>query len=502
LEELKALQDRMAHITAVHQATAVLGWDQQTYMPAGGGQARADQLEALSGIAHQLLTSSETETLILKAEKTAGSLDPDSDEAAFVRVARRDYDQAAKLPESLVKELASVTTLAHEHWAAARSQSNYAQFSPWLARIVELVRKVAEAIGYTDRPYDALLDQYEPGMKTADVEQMYKSIGPEIAALVRKIVDQPGRSVTDLVMRRDFDTDKQRQFGEHVVHALGFDFQRGRQDVAVHPFCTSFSHNDVRITTRYEKNWLPAALFGSMHETGHALYELGVADRYDRNILEGGTSLGVHESQSRLWENLVGRSRAFWKHYYGDLQALFPESLSDTDLDTFYRSINAVSPSLIRVEADEVTYNLHTLIRFEIENELIEGRLSVNDAPETWNNLYEKYLGIRPPDDAHGILQDVHWSGGGIGYFPTYTIGNILSVQWYREAEKSLGVSFADQIEQGDFEGLRSWLTENIYQWGRKYEPADLVKRVTGRSMDTAPYLDYLTKKYTAIYDL
>jgi carboxypeptidase Taq len=492
----------MAQITAINQATAVLGWDQQTYMPSGGGQARADQLEALSGISHQLLTASETERLLLKAEKAARSLDPDSDDAAFIRVARRDYDQAAKLPESLVKELASVTTLAHEHWAAARSHSKYAEFAPWLERIVGLTRRVAEAVGYADRPYDALLDQYEPGMKTADVEAMYKAIGPEIAELVKKIVDSPGRTVTDLVLRRDFDTDKQKQFGEHVVHALGFDFQRGRQDVAVHPFCTSFSHNDVRITTRYEKNWLPAALFGSMHETGHALYELGVSNRYDRNILEGGTSLGVHESQSRLWENLVGRSYSFWKYYYGDLQALFPESLTDTDLDTFYRSINAVSPSLIRVEADEVTYNLHTLIRFEIENELIEGRLSVTDAPDVWNSLYGKYLGITPPDDAHGILQDVHWSGGGIGYFPTYTIGNILSVQWYTEAEKSLGISFADQIEHGDFEGLRNWLTENIYQWGRKYKPTELVQRVTGRPMDTAPYLAYLKGKYTEIYDL
>lgn len=499
-DELNPLFDRMSQIIALNNAAAVLGWDQQTYMPSGGAESRARQLESLSGICHQLLTSSETTKLLENAEKFTSGLDPDSDEAAYVRVVRKDYDQAAKLPESLVREMASVTSLAHEEWAAARAECNYKRFSPWLARIVDLVRRMADSLGYTDRPYDALLDQYEPGMKTVDVEHMYESIGDEISALVASIVDSPGRLISDEILRREFEIDLQRGFGERVVGALGFDLKRGRQDVAVHPFCTSFSRNDVRITTRYEKNWLPAALFGSMHETGHALYELGVAERYDMNVLGGGTSLGVHESQSRLWENLVGRSYAFWSYWYGDLQKTFPEALGDVDLATFYRSINTVAPSLIRVEADEVTYNLHTLVRFEIENQLVEGKLEVADAPALWNALYEKYLGVTPTDDAKGILQDVHWSGGGIGYFPTYTIGNILSVQWYEEAEKQLGSPISSMVAAGEFSTLREWLTDNIYKWGRKYQPQELVQMVTGRPMDTKPYLKYLKTKYRDIY--
>ncbi len=303
-------------------------------------------------------------------------------------------------------------------------------------------------------------------------------------------------------MKRTFDEDAQRQFGERVVRALGYDWNRGRQDRALHPFCTSFGRDDVRITTRFDRNFLPMALFGSIHETGHALYEQGVAERYGGNILCDGTSLGFHESQSRLWENLVGRSRPFWQRFYPDLKTQFPESLGDIELEGFYRAVNKVVPSLIRVEADEVTYNLHILLRFEMEQDLLSEKLSVADAPEAWNTKMAQYFGLTPPSDAQGILQDVHWSGGLIGYFPTYSIGNLLSVQLYDKANADLGGQIPEQIAAGDFQPLLGWLHENVHQWGRKYPPRELVQRITGGPLDPAPYLQYLNTKFGEIYGL
>jgi carboxypeptidase Taq len=339
-------------------------------------------------------------------------------------------------------------------------------------------------------------------MKTAEVRAMLDAIKPTLVALVKAIDVQGPEASDDSVLRRLFPEASQEAFGRQVVTALGFDWTRGRQDRAVHPFCTSFTRGDVRITTRFDERFLPTALFGSMHETGHALYEQGVAPRYDGNVLGGGASLGVHESQSRLWENLVGRSRPFWRRYYGDLQAAFPEALGDVAAETWYRAINSVSPSLIRVEADEVTYNLHILLRFEMEIEMLEGRLSVADAPAAWNAKMEEYLGLTPPDDAHGILQDVHWSGASMGYFPTYSVGNLLSVQLFEKADASLDGQTATQIAQGDFGPLLDWLRENVYQWGRKYEPPALVRKITGGQLDAKPYLRYLQTKFGEIYDL
>ncbi|MDQ2799140.1 MAG: carboxypeptidase M32, partial [Armatimonadota bacterium] len=419
---------------------------------------------------------------------------------AYLRQARRDFDLATKVPTSLVAEMARVTTLAHEQWAQARAESDWGRFAPWLTQILDLTRQTADHLGHGGERYDALLDQYEPGMTTAEVRAMFEAIKPDLVALVQSVAAKGPQAVDDSVLHRDFDEETQRRFGEKVVTALGYDFRRGRQDRAVHPFCTSFGRDDVRITTRFDKNFLPMALFGSIHETGHALYEQGVAERYAGNILADGASLGFHESQSRLWENLVGRSRPFWQRFYPDLQAAFPNALGDVDAETFYRAINKVAPSLIRVEADEVTYNLHILLRFEMEQALLSGEISVEGAPAAWNAKMQQYFGLTPPDDAHGILQDVHWSGGSLGYFPTYSVGNLLSVQLYDKANRDLGGEIETQIAAGEFAPLLGWLRENVYQYGRKYLPKELVQRVVGGPLDPAPYLRYLKAKFGEVY--
>ena len=497
---LNELQNHLAEIKALSEAAAVLGWDQQTYMPTGGAVSRAAQLTALTRVVHQKSTCPEMAALLERAEAAGSGLDLDSDDAAYLRMARRDFDKISKLPESLVAEMSRVTTLAHGAWALARAESNYARFAPWLTQILELTRQAADHLGHDGERYDALLDQYEPGMKTSEVRAMFESIKPTLVALVRRISALGPNPVDDSVLKRSFDEEGQRSFGESVIRAIGFDWTRGRQDRAVHPFCTSFGRSDVRITTRFDKNFLPTALFGSIHETGHALYEQGIAERYAGNILCDGTSLGFHESQSRLWENLVGRSRPFWAKFYPALQAQFPESLRGVGEDAFYRAINKVEPTLIRVEADEVTYNLHILLRFEIEQDLLSGKLSVADAPAAWNAKMSEYFGLTPPDDAQGILQDVHWSGGMIGYFPTYSIGNLLSVQLFEKANADLGGQISEQIAAGEFLPLLDWLRLNVHQWGRKYPPTELVQRIVGGPLDPAPYLAYLEKKFGEIY--
>jgi carboxypeptidase Taq len=500
MHEINALQSHLSEIKALAEAAAVLDWDQQTYMPPGGAESRAAQLGALSKVIHEKTTGANTERLLECAEDAARDADPDSDDAALVRAARRDFSQATKVPTTLVAELARTTTLAHEHWAQARAASDYSKFAPWLSRILDLTRQEADFLGHGGERYDALLDQYEPGTTTAEVRALFDAIKPTTVALVKSIPKLGPEALDASVLTRDYAEAAQQAFGETVIKALGYDFQRGRQDRALHPFCTSFGAGDVRITTRFDRNFLPAALFGSIHETGHALYEQGLTTRYPGGGLGEAASLGIHESQSRLWENLVGRSRPFWHYWYPNLQAAFPDALQRTSENEFYRAINKVEPSLIRVEADEVTYNLHILLRFEMEVDLLSGALSVADAPAAWNSKMEQYFGLIPPDDASGILQDVHWSAGLIGYFPTYTLGNLLSVQLYAKADEDLGGQLASQIARGDFAPLLGWLRENVHQWGRKYLPKDLMHRAAGGPLDPAPYLRYLQAKFGEIY--
>ena len=498
---IEKLKQRMADVTTLGSVGAVLDWDHQTYMPSGGVIRRSDQLALINKLQHEMHISPETERLLVLSENESKDLDADSDDAAYLRVARREFDKKAKLPSELVEEIAQTATIAHEAWVAARAASDYSRFAPALQKTLDLQRRVADLLGYKNERYDALLDQYEPDMTTSDVRILFDQLKPPLVALVKAIAERGPDAVDASFLTREFDEEKQRTFAEGVIKKFGFDFGRGRQDRAAHPFCTSFSRDDVRITTRYNRKFFPMAFFGTLHETGHALYDLNIAARYDGNILGGGASLGIHESQSRLWENLVGRSHSFWQGHYNLLQSQFP-ILADISQEKFYRAINRVEPSLIRVEADEVTYNLHIMLRFEMEVDLLEGRISVADAPEAWHARCKAYLGITPPDDAHGILQDVHWSSGGFGYFPTYTLGNILSVQFWEKANEHLSERLPDLVVQGEFAPLREWLVENVHQWGCKYTPRELVQRATGRPLDPAPYLRYLQTKFGDIYGL
>ena len=499
-ETLQLLKDRFATIHDLGSSAAVLAWDRQTYMPEGAVEARAEQLATLGRMAHELTVDDETGRLL---DTLAGELEEDSDDGATVRLARREYEQSARLPSRLVSDLTRATSLAESAWVRAREESDWSIFAPHLEGILPLQQEAAEALGYEDHPYDAMLDIYERGATKARLEPMFEDLKKGILPLIRGIADHAGESPEDRMspLRGSFDEADQEAFGRAVISAFGYDFARGRQDRAVHPFCIGIAPGDVRITTRFDPAWLSPALFATFHEAGHGMYEQGVDPAYARTPLSGGVSMGVHESQSRLWENLVGRSRLFWSHYYPRLQEVFPEALGDTGLEGFYRAINTVQPSEIRVEADELTYNLHILLRFELEVALFEGSLAIADLPEAWNAKMEDYLGITPQSTATGALQDVHWAAGLFGYFPTYTIGNVLSVQLFDTATEQRP-EIENGIGNGEFEPLLGWLRNNVHQSGSKYEPEKLLEKVTGRGIDTAPYLRYLGEKFSDLYGL
>src|ERR671939_947795 len=491
------LKDRLASINDLSSANALLFWDRQTYMPEGGVAGRAEQMATLSRLAHEMFVDAETGRLL----DSSGEWYSSSEKGALLRRVRRDHKRATRLPAELVAEITRTTTLAEPAWVKAREESDWALFAPHLEKIVRLQREATEHLGYDDHPYDALLDGYEPGARKAQLETMFEELKGDIVPLVRAVAGRAQEEDRAGLLHGTFAETEQEEFGKVVIKALGYDWERGRQDRSVHPFCINFGPGDVRITTRFDKGWLAPSLFGTMHETGHALYEQGINQDYARTPLGGGTSMGVHESQSRLWENLVGRSRPFWSHYYPKLQDTFPEALSGVDLEAFYRAINVLEPSSIRVEADEVTYNLHILLRFELEVALIEDELPILDLPAAWSAKMKEYLGITPESDAEGVLQDVHWSNGLFGYFPTYTIGNVLSVQFFDEAIKQRP-EIPVEMREGKFFALHIWLRESIYRHASRYDPDELIERVTGRSLVTAPYLRYLKNKFDELYDL
>ncbi len=496
-EPIKALQDYLATINDLSNAASVLSWDQLTYMPPKGAEARANQLTTLSRLNHEYSTSDQLSHLIEAAE---AALPPDdSISAALVRVARRNYDLNCKLPTELVAELTRTAVLGNEVWEQARAAADFKLFAPQLEHTFELYRQVAEHLGYQDHPYDALLDQYEPGMTTRQVQSLFEELQAGLVPLVAAIA-QRHQPTDDQPLHQPFTAAQQLAWGWKIVTGWGLDPEASRQDLTVHPFCTSFSPNDVRITTRVDPDFLSPALFGTMHETGHALYEQGINPAFSRGPLGAPASLGVHESQSRLWENLVGRSSTFWSKHYGDLQATFPQ-LKATSFDRFIKAVNTVQPSTIRVEADELTYNLHILLRFELETALLAGTLAVKDLPEAWNARMQTLLGITPPDDGEGVLQDVHWSGGGIGYFPTYTIGNVLSVQLWEAARRD-DPALRAELDRAEYGKLLHWLREHVHQYGAMYLPNDLTERATGEPLTAKPYLRYLKTKFSTLYDL
>lgn len=496
-EKLVQLKEKLGEVADIGYATSVLSWDQQVNMPPAGNEARGQQLATLSKIAQEKFISDEVGRLIedLKQELDGA----DADEAALVRVAARNYDKAKRVPPSFIAEQAIVTSKAFEAWMEARGKSDFSIFQPHLEKVVELVHKYISFFPPADHPYDTLLDDYERGMKTADVKAIFDGLRPKQVELI-KAISSVKQIKADFLYRK-YNEKKLIDFGVDVITKFGYDWNRGRQDKAPHPFETTFSINDVRITTRYEDDNPLATLFSTMHESGHAMYEQGINPAYERTPLSGGTSLAVHESQSRMWENLVGRSLPFWEHFYPALKKTFPAQLDGVGLKAFYKAINKVEPSLIRVNADEATYNMHIMLRLELEIGMVEGKIAVKDLPEIWNTKMQEYLGVTPPNDAKGVLQDIHWSGGAIGYFSTYALGNLVSAQLWEKINKDIR-NLDDQIRKGDFSELLAWLRRNIHQHGQKYEPQELVERVTGSKITPEPYVRYLTKKYGEIYGL
>lgn len=499
MDKLKELREMLGEVMDLQYTAAILGWDQQTYMPPRGTEGRSMQLATIERLAHEKFTSDELGKLLIDL-KSGLDGDTDSEDACLVKQTFREYDKQRKVPNEFVAEFSRFTTMAHQSWEKAREQSDFSIFEEDLGTIVKLRREYANFFAPFDHIYDPLLDDFEPGMKTADVKAVFNDLRPKQVALLQAIVDSP-HQIDDSVLFQDFEEQKQWDFGEEVVKAFGYDFTRGRQDRSVHPFTTSFGIDDVRITTRLNPNFFNTAIFGTLHEGGHGIYEQGISKNLARTPLADGASLGIHESQSRMWENLIGRSLPFWRGYYPRLQEYFPSQLGEVELDHFYRAINKVEPSLIRVEADEATYNLHIMLRFELETGLMDGSLSVSELPEIWNNKMEEYLGIRPPNDGEGVLQDIHWSFGGFGYFSTYSLGNLIAGMLWEKIAQDIP-DLETQIMQKNFSELLSWLRENIHVHGAKYEPIDLLQRVTGSGLDAAPYMRYLEAKFGDLYKL
>jgi len=507
LETLKPLLDHLREVQHLNSAASLLSWDQETYMPPGGGRARAEQLATLQGLAHDKLVSPEVEALLTQwiDPATGQALDQPGkgwDEAsrALLREVWRDFSRAKKLPSDFVKRLGLECSLAQQVWTDARQKNDFALFLPNLRKVVALKLEETQYLGYPRSPYDALLDTYEPGATVADLQPLFSALKAKLVPLLKRVMESPV-AIDDTLLFQAYDPTRQVEFGKLVLTAMGYDFDRGRLDLSAHPFTTSFHPTDVRVTTRVHEKEFSACLFSCIHEGGHGLYDQGLDPERYGTPLGDSVSLGIHESQSRLWENSVGRGRPFWRCFYPILRQLFPTQLGAVDLDRFYAAINRVTPSLIRVEADELTYNLHIMLRFEIEQDLVEGRIAVEDLPAAWNEKTRDYLHLVPPTDAEGVLQDVHWSLGAFGYFPTYTLGNLCAAQLYEQAKMELQ-GLEAEIEAGRLVVLKKWLNQKIHRWGRTFTAEHLIRRVTGSALRPEPFLTYLETKYGELYRL
>jgi carboxypeptidase Taq len=480
--------------------TALLAWDEETYMPRGGAAHRAEQMAHLAGLEHDRSTHRRLGERLAAVEGSDVTADPFSDAAVNIREWRRQYDRQTRLPRRLVKEAARVTSLAQVEWAAARRHADFARFRPWLERVVTLKRREAEALGYDAEPYDALLEDYEPGMTADELDRLFGVLSGELTTLAGRLAEAPRRPEVGM-LRGEYPIDRQRSFCTAAAAAVGFDFERGRLDDTTHPFFSTVGPGDCRITTRYAPHDFSDGLFSTLHEVGHGLYEQGLdAAAYGLPVGEA-PSLGVHESQARLWENAVGRSRAFWGHFLPLARQAFPEALAGVSLEEFDFAVNAVAPSLIRVGADEVTYDLHVLARFGLERALISGDLPPADVPEAWAESHRRLLGVAPRNDAEGCLQDGHWAAGLFGYFPTYTLGNVIAAQLAERAEAEIG-GLAGAFARGDFSGLLGWLRERVYRHGGRFPAARLVEHATGAPPNPGPLVSYLRRKYEGLYGM
>jgi len=540
---------RARELATLSSCSALLGWDEQTYMPVNAVTHRGNQMALLAGLHHERATDPTIGDLLLIVEGSSLLADPESVAAVNVRELKRSYERRVRLPKALVEELARTTSLAQGEWVAARSANDFARFRPWLERIFQLKRDESACLagasglipkgsspgakppvtGEASAPdqaasgppvpasvYDPLIDEYEPGIRTAQLAVLFQELRRDLVPMVTAITEavrrrtpapsaSPNAAATRRsagdVLRRFYPLERQRVFGQGVAAAIGFDFGRGRLDVTAHPFCSGIGPGDCRITTRYDEHQFSEAFSGILHEVGHGLYEQGLDQAHFGTPMGEAVSLGIHESQSRLWENAVGRGRAFWAYWFFMARSIFHEALADVTLDQFHAALNHVGPSLIRVSADEATYNLHIIVRFELEQELLSGNLPAADLPVAWSQKYQESLGITPPNDTAGCLQDIHWSAGLIGYFPTYALGNIYAAQLFSQAQTDLG-GLDQAFARGDFGELLGWLRAKVHTQGQRYRAATLIERVTGSKPDHRPLIDGLKQKYGELYGI
>jgi carboxypeptidase Taq len=489
------LKSRLAEISDLRAATSILYWDQQVMMPRAGAPVRAHQVATVSRKAHELFIDAETGRLLDELRGYEDSLDPESDEASLIRVTRRDYAKASRVPAELRAEISRASAEGYQVWQEAKAKADFDMYLPALERNVDLVHRYLECFEPAEERYDTLLDDYERGMKTAEVRAIFDELKQELVPLIAELAERDDPTLHDVV-NGDFPVEQQREISHEVVRLFGFGENAWRLDPTVHPFASGGGVDDIRMTTNYDRTNLES-LMATMHEYGHGLYEHQVAPELDRTPLGSGASLGLHESQSRMWENLVGRSLPFWRFFFGRLQDAFPRQLGEVDAERFYRAVNRVTPSLIRIHADEVTYNLHVILRFELEQEIVEGRVELRDLPEEWDRRMEEYLGVEVPSVSEGVLQDVHWSGGSIGYFPTYSLGNVISLQIWERVMSDIPDLY-ERIERGEFAPLREWLGDRLHRHGRKFTPAETLQKVVGGPIDAGPYLRYLREKHLA----
>ncbi|HXD67381.1 MAG TPA: carboxypeptidase M32 [Solirubrobacteraceae bacterium] len=501
-ERLDGLKERLGQLSDLHHALSLAHWDQQTMMPPQGGEARAESLATLTRISHEMFVDAETGRLLDGAAAELNGADPDGDDARLISLVRRQWDKARYVPTDLAAEMARAASVGQEAWIVAREAGDFKSFAPYLEHNFELARRYVDchaASAEFECPYDALLDDYEPQLPTREVAALFGELKAELVPVIARIA--AAVPVDEAPLYAVFPVERQRELVREVVGLMGFDDAEWRLDDTVHPFATRIGGGDVRITTRWDERFWPTGLFGAMHECGHGLYEAGLPSRLRRSPIGATESLGMHESQSRLWENMVGRGRSFCTVLAPRIAALAGGDLSDLDADRLYRAVNRVTPSYIRVEADEATYALHVILRFELEQGLIDGTIAVRDLPEAWNARFKEYFGIAVDNDADGVLQDVHWAAGLIGYFPTYALGNLIAGQLWDRAHADIG-DLEDQLAAGELGPLREWLGQHVHRHGAKFTTAELLAREAGGPISVTPFTRYLKAKLGDVYGL
>ena len=498
--EMRELLEFNHQLSDIHGAAGVLSWDRETYMPNGASQARANQLATLAGIAHRLLVSDETRQLLDKLTVLKQCAELTHCDVALIRELNRAYNRVKKVPQQLVENIERTTSEGTEIWQKARKESDFKLFRGVLKKIVELKLKEADCVGYVETPYNLFLDDFEAGLTVNLVDKMFSTLKDITTDILGKIGNSDVH-IDQSILKADIPRDKLMAFTEEILKVMDFDFNCGRQDVSTHPMTINFDPTDVRVTTRFGEQFFTSSIYSSMHEGGHALYELGVDRTLSRTMLAGGTSLGIHESQSRLWENYIGRSLEFWRFLYVNVIQIWNETDTKAFPIDFFRAVNKVEPNLIRVDSDEVTYNLHVILRYEIERDLLEGRIGVDDMPEIWNAKIKQYLGLEVPDDARGVLQDVHWSHGSFGYFPTYSLGNLYAAQLYYVLAKEIGeAELMDHVSSGNLIPVREWLRDKVHCYGSVFQADELIRKATGESLNSEYFRRYLNDKFRSIY--